>query len=822
MRKLRYSIQPEKYAILQKVMKTKYSPSEDEIKWQKIWEEKGVFKPDLDKAKKPFYNLMMFPYLSAEGLHAGNMYAFTGADIFGRYMRMNGKDVFEPIGLDGFGIHSENYALKIGKHPMEQTKISEKKFYKQLRLIGNGYDWDKTVETYDPDYYKWTQWIFIQMFKKGLAVKKKSPVNFCPSCKTTLADEQVIDGKCERCDSIIEKKNLEQWFFKITDYAERLLNNIPSLNWAEKVKIAQTNWIGKSEGVTVKFKVEKLKQNIEVFTTRPDTLFGATFLVLAPEHELVNSLLNSNEIKKYVEKAKKKSDIERQAVGKEKTGVFTGLYAVNPTNKEEIPIWIADYVLFSYGTGAIMAVPAHDQRDFEFAKKYNLCIKEVIKGGNIAKEAYMGQGEIINSNDLNGFEYPKDKEKIITFLSKKGIGKKEVHFHLRDWLISRQRYWGSPIPIIYCLKCGPVAVPEKDLPVKLPFIKNYKPIGTGKSPLASDPEFYKTKCPDCNKDAVRETDVSDTFLDSAWYFFRYVSTERKDRIFDKERVKKWLPVDMYIGGAEHSVLHLLYSRFMTMVLYDLGLIDFEEPYKRFFAHGLLIREGAKMSKSKGNVITPDKYIAKFGADTMRCYLMFIGQFREGGDFYDTGIEGMNRFLRRIWVFSNSVSLKEFEEDREVLRMINKTVKEVTRDINKLSYNTAIAKLMEFYNSVSGKKSIGKNALLNFLKLLAPFAPHLTEELYQSKFASAKEFNSIHNNVWPLFEEKYLIQNEALIVIQINGKVRDTLRLNTSDIKDQKKVEEAAGKSEKVKAHLKGKKIKKIIYIQGKILNFVAN
>jgi len=803
-------------------MKSKYNPSEVEKKWQKIWEEKKVYKPNLEKAEKPFYNLMMFPYPSAEGLHSGNMYAFVGADIFGRFMRMKGQNVFEPIGLDGFGIHSENYALKIGKNPMDQAKISQENFYKQLHLIGNGYDWDRTVETYNPDYYKWTQWLFTKMFEKGLAIKKKSPVNFCPSCKTVLADEQVIDSKCERCNSTVEKKNLEQWFFKITDYAERLLNNISKLNWSEKVKIAQTNWIGKSEGMTVRFEVKKLKKSIEVFTTRPDTLYGATFLVLSPEHELVSSFLDSKEIKEYVERAIKKSDIERQAEGQGKTGVFSGLYAVNPVNNEEIPIYIADYVLSSYGTGAIMAVPAHDLRDYDFAKKYNIRIKQVIAGKTLSKKAYTGQGKIINSEDLNGLNYPKDKEKIVKILSEKGVGKKETHFHLRDWLISRQRYWGPPIPIIYCKECGAVSVPEKDLPVKLPYIENYKPIGTGKAPLATHPEFYNTKCPKCNKEATRETDVSDTFLDSAWYFFRYTSTEEKDKIFDKEIVKKWLPVDMYIGGAEHSVLHLLYSRFLTMFLKDLKLIDFEEPYKRFFAHGLLIKEGAKMSKSKGNVITPDKYIEKFGADTMRCYLMFLGQFKEGGDFYDTGVEGMNRFLKRVWVFSNTVSFAEKEEDREVLRIINKTVKEVSKDIERLSYNTAIAKLMEFYNFAVNKKSIGKDVLESFLKLLAPFAPHIAEELYQLKINSAKEFKSIHKELWPSFDEKYLIQDEFLIVVQVNGKLRDTLKVKAEDKEDQEKVEAIAKNSKKIKSYIENKKLLRIVYIKGKILNFVVS
>ncbi|PIZ98143.1 MAG: leucine--tRNA ligase [Candidatus Levybacteria bacterium CG_4_10_14_0_2_um_filter_35_8] len=899
----------------------KYNPSEIEPKWREVWEKEGTYKPDLESSDKPFYNLMMFPYPSAEGLHAGNMYAFTGADIYGRFKRMQGFSVFEPIGLDGFGIHSENYALKIGKHPMEQAKISEKNFYRLLHETGNSYDWSRTVETYDPKYYKWTQWIFTQMFKKGLAVRKKSPVNFCPSCKTVLADEQVItkiknqrskikDGKeeldgekvgvCERCETIVEKKNLEQWFFKITDYAERLLNNIPELNWSEIVKIAQTNWIGKSEGMSIEFKIQNSKFKIEVFTTRPDTLFGATFLVLAPEHEIVASLLESRiknqesrigEIREYAEKAKKKSDLERQAEGKEKTGVFSGLYAVNPVNNEQIPVWIADYVLASYGTGAIMAVPAHDLRDFEFAKKYNLGIKPVIrdleeKNKNELAEAYSGDGEIMNSQDWNGWKYPQDKEKVFKWLEEKKIGQKKAHYHLRDWLISRQRYWGPPIPIIYCRKCWEVKseklkvkseqgkdyklidneewaivpVPEKDLPVELPYIENYKPIGTGKSPLATHPEFYNVKCPNCGGDAVRETDVSDTFLDSAWYFLRYLATDWDDMPFPSVKFAQnlklktknlkeiensalrvaWLPVHMYIGGAEHSVLHLLYSRFMTMFLHDLGLISFEEPFSRFFAHGLLIKEGAKMSKSKGNVIIPDAYIKKFGADTMRCYLMFLGQFSQGGDFYDTGIEGMNRFLKRIWVLAQNVNLSEKEEDKEVLRVLHKTIKGITGDIEKLSYNTSLAKLMEFYNFISDKKTIGKDVLEDFLKLLAPFAPYLSEELFQlflkSKIKNQKskmntnkqlnnktaKFNSIHLQKWPEFDPKFLVQGEVTIVVQVNGRVRDNFKFQTSNLKLKKNVEEEAKKSEKVKAYLEGKKIIKIIYVEGKIINFVIS
>ncbi|MBU2632296.1 leucine--tRNA ligase [Patescibacteria group bacterium] len=853
----------------------KYNPVQLESKWQKVWESKNTFSLNLDNAKNPFYNLMMFPYPSAEGLHAGNMYAFVGADIRARFMRMKGYDVFEPIGLDGFGIHSENYALKIGKHPIEQAEISEKNFYRQLHSIGNSFDWKHTVETYDSNYYKWTQWIFAEMFKKGLAYKKKASVNWCPSCKTVLADEQVISKSkentetiqisvCERCDTEVIKKDLEQWFFKITDYADRLLNNAPKLNWSEIVKIAQINWIGKSEGAKIEFRIQNSEFRIPVFTTRPDTLFGATFLVLSPEHPIVSEILDwqtnlsiarKNEILKYIDTAKKKSEQERAVVDKEKTGVFIGVYTINPVTKKEIPIWIADYVVMGYGTGVIMAVPAHDLRDYDFAKKYKLEIKEVIKGGNILKEAYVGSGEIVNSGDWDGWKVPQNISKAIKWIQDKELGKKEVNFHLRDWLISRQRYWGPPIPMVFCSTCadqgiswadlqspnshrevskpaewnsaGWFPVGDEDLPVKLPYIENYKPIGTGGSPLATHPEFYNTKCPNCKNDAVRETDVSDTFLDSAWYFLRYVSTETKDKIFSKERIKKWLPVDIYIGGAEHAVLHLLYSRFVTMFLYDLNLIDFEEPYKRFFAHGLLIKEGAKMSKSKGNVITPDKYIAKFGADTLRCYLMFIGQFSQGGDFYDTGIEGMNRFLKRVWtLFTSNVELVEKESDKEALKMLHKTIKGVTKDIDKFSYNTAIAKLMELYNFTATRERVGIDFAISYLKLLAPFAPHITEDLFQ-RFTNKNnqssiinnQFNSIHLSKWPEHNPKFLEEDEVLIVVQVNGKIRETLKVKSEKSKDKGFIEKKAKESKKVQSFLKGK-VKRVVYIPGKIFNFV--
>lgn len=734
----------------------KYEPSKIESKWQKRWAEQKLYSPNLDKVKTPFYNLMMFPYPSAEGLHVGNMYAFTGSDIFGRYMRMKGFDVFEPIGLDGFGIHSENFALKVNKHPKEQAKVSQENFYRQLHATGNAFDWTRTLETYDPNYYKWTQWVFIQLFKKGLAYRKKSPVNFCPgTCKTVLADEQVIDGKCERCQTEVEKRNLEQWFFKITDYAERLLKNLDTINWSEKVKIAQRNWIGKSEGLIIDF------GGIEVFTTRPETADGATFLVISEDHPFVQKF--------------NKPKFEKS---KEKVGYFTSEYVTNPVTGEKIPVWVANYVTSEYGTGAIMAVPSEDERDREFAKKYDLPIGK-------------------------------------SSLKAKPKGKNVTNYHLRDWLISRQRYWGPPIPMIYCKNCGWQPVPEKDLPVLLPDVKDWKPLGTGKSPLATVEEFVNTNCPNCKEPAKRETDVSDTFLDSAWYFFRYISTEFDNVVFDKNRVKTWLPVHMYIGGAEHSVLHLLYARFLTMVFKDMGLIDFEEPFTRFYAHGLLIKEGAKMSKSKGNVVVPDAYIKKYGADTLRTYLMFLGPFDQGGDFYDSGIEGIFKFMNRIWKL-NSITEKK-EPSSESISWMHKTIKKVTEDMDGLRYNTAIAHLMEWYNFLSKQKHISGRELEALLKLLAPFAPHFSEELWEV----LGNKDSIHLQKWPEFDPKFLGSKKATIAVQVNGKLRGTIEIDSSDVKNKAMIEDVSQSLENIKKYLNNSKPRKVIYVEGKVINFVA-
>ncbi len=800
------------------VMAKHYHPEEIEKKWQGEWRKRGIFEVDLDKARKPFFNLMMFPYPSGEGLHVGNMYAFTGSDIYGRYQRMQGKDVFEPIGLDGFGIHSENYAIKLGKHPAEVAKKTEKNFYRQLEATGNAYAWKNTLETYDPDYYRWTQWIFVQLYKKGLVERRKASVNWCPSCKTTLSDEQVIAGKCERCDREVEKKDLEQWFFKITKYADRLLSNLEKIDWSERTKIAQRNWIGKSEGAELFFSLADSKEKIPTFTTRPDTTFGATFFVLAPESEWVEKLTQAKYKKKvdsYISQARRKTEVQRLFTERKKTGVFTGAYVINPATEKKIPVWVADYVVMGYGTGAIMGVPAHDQRDWEFAQEHKLPIVEVISGGKVKKEAYDGQGKLVNSMQFNGLSVEKGIGKITAWLKKKGVAKKQTQYRLRDWCISRQRYWGPPIPMIHCSQCGWQPVPEKDLPVKLPFVKNYQPKGLGKSPLAQAKDWVKTKCPQCKGPAERETDVSDTFLDSAWYFFRYTSTDKPREAFNKRRVKKWLPVEMYIGGQEHAVLHLMYTRFLTMVFKDLGLIEIEEPFKRFYAHGLLIKDCAKMSKSRGNVVIPDEYIKKFGADTLRCYLMFLGPFEQGGDFRDKGIAGMYRFMNRAWRISQEFEGKGSPEEE---RMIHRTIKKVTEDIENLRYNTALAALMEYINFLYQEKSISRQAIETLALLLAPFAPHIAEEIWcevlKNKF-------SVHQQTWPKYEAKLIREEKVVIVVQVNGKLRGQVEIPAAQATRKAPVEKLAKKEENVAKHLAKKKIEKVVFVPGKLINFVV-
>ena len=834
-----------------------------ESKWQAIWEKRRLNQPDLVKAKKPFYNLMMYPYPSAEGLHVGNMYAFTGADIYGRFKRMQGFDVFEPIGVDSGGIHSENYAIKVGGHPKKVIGDNIRGFKNQLHKIGAMYDWRSFIDVMDPGYYQWTQWVFVQLFKKGLAYKKEAPVTWCPSCKTTVSDEQTEkkgeDTVCERCKTPIEKRKMKQWFFKITDYAERLLKNTKKLNWTEKVLVAQRNWIGKSEGINIEYQIAGRKERVTCFTTRPDTNFGATFIVLAPEHSLVDQIVskdNKEAVSDYVKKALAKSEIERIAENREKSGVFTGAYAINNLNGQKMPIWVSDFVLGHVGTGAVVGVPGHDIRDFEFAKAFDIPVVRVVVGSNgdtspitRPEQVQEEEGKMVNSEFLNGLDIHKATQKIMDYLEEKDWGKRVTHYKLRDWCISRQRYWGPPIPMIECQKCGWQPVPEENLPVLLPEVDDYLPDGSGKAPLAKHPEFYETKCPKCGGKAKRETDVSDTFLDSSWYFLRYpsvdcdgfcqapssVATHKGSRRrrpscachpslpFDVERTKKWLPVDQYTGGAEHSVLHLMYSRFITMALHDMDYLEFEEPFPNFYAHGLIIKDGAKMSKSRGNVVNPDKYIAKYGADALRMYLMFIGPFSAGGDFRDTGMKGMHRFVKKIYGLANqAIKNKVKSEDPEILLALERLTQKMREDFSKFKYNTAIAKLMEFVNVWSEKiDKTGPKIAERVSILLAPLAPHLAEEIFQATSQRTNgKFISVHQQLWPEVDKTKIVEQIVTIVLQVNGKKRGEIQVPNVKCKGQKEIESTALKNERIKSYIGNKKIKKTIFVPGKLVNFV--
>lgn len=786
-----------------------------EAKWAKRWEESKIFQTDLKGAKKPFYNLMMFPYPSAEGLHIGHVFAFGGADVYGHYMLRRGWDVFEPMGFDSFGIHSENFAIKKNINPKKLIADTVRYFRdEQFKRLGTVIDWRHEVVTSDPSYYKWTQWLFLQLYKAGLAYRKEAPAQWCPSCLTVLANEQVIAGKCERCGTEVTTKTLPQWFFRITDYAERLLKNLDWIDWSETTKTMQRNWIGRSEGAEVTFKTEG-GDGIKVFTTRPDTLWGATFMVLSPEHPLVKKLTTEGQkeaVEGYLAQAARKTEIERVSAEREKTGIFSGSYATNQVNGQQIPVWIADYVLTSYGTGAIMAVPAHDQRDWDFAKKYDLPIVEVISGGNVEKEAYIGEGKLINSGEFSGVESKLAITKITQWLQEKGLGEPKVTYHLRDWLISRQRYWGPPIPIIYCKKCGTLPVPEKNLPVVLPDVENFKPTGTGKSPLASVPEFVNTKCPQCEGPAERETDVSDTFLDSSWYFLRYPSTEWDDKPFDKEMTKKWLPVDFYSGGNEHAVLHLMYTRFITMVLRDLDFIDFEEPFEKFRARGMIILSGAKMSKSRGNVINPNDYFERTGADALKTAMLFMAPFEQGGEFNDRGVGGVVRYLNRVVTLVENA--KDRPETEEELRLKHRTIKKVTEDMEAMTFNTAIASLMEYANALSKAPEASREAVKTLVSLLAPFASHLAEELWEK----LGEKFSVHTSTWPIYEEKYLASETELIIVQVNGKLRDRLTVPTGSSEEE--VTRLALASGKVSSYTKGNQPSKTVFVPGRLLNIV--
>ena len=804
----------------------RYDPQAVEAKWQAEWDRRGTNSwndDDLKNARDPYYNLMMFPYPSAEGLHIGNLYAYTGADVNGRYWRLMGKDVFEPIGFDAFGIHSENYALKVGANPNDLIPENVANFTRTLKRFGGMFDWSHTVNSTDPGYYKWTQWMFLKLFSAGLAERREAPVNWCPSCKTVLANEQVVDGLCERCDSTVEQRELPQWFFRITAYAERLLDNLGVIDWSEKTKKAQANWIGRSEGAEVDFPVAGQDGTIRVFTTRPDTLFGATYMVLAPEHPLVGAVTSAGQravVDAYRGRVAKQDLVERQKIDKDKTGVFTGAYCINPVNGAEIPVWIADYVLMGYGTGAIMAVPGHDARDFEFARRFDLPIVRVIaapgeEAGTPLEEAFAGDGILVNSGDFDGLSVADGKRAIVEWLSRQGLAEAQVNYHLRDWCVSRQRYWGPPIPIVHCDACGPVPVPEADLPVELPRLADFQPDDSGVSPLARARDWYETPCPSCGKPAHRDTDVTDNFLCSGWYFLRYPSADRDDVPFDAETTRRWLPVDSYIGGNEHAVLHLMYARFLTMALADIGELDFDEPFARFRAHGLLIRDGRKMSKSRGNVITPEEIIGEFGADSMRLYLLFLGPYDQVADYQSQGIQGPRSFLNRLW--QSVVNAEVGSADPIVERAMHRTIKQVSEQVPALQFNTAIAAMMAYLNQVrAGGRTAKRDELVPLVVMLAPFAPHIAEELYLRLGHDDGLFDTAR---WPAYDEAKTVEATVELAVQVNGKVRG--RVAVSADADEASVVAAAKANDNVARYLDGGELRNTIVVPRKLVNLVV-
>lgn len=816
-----------------------YDPAAVEAKWQRLWEERRTNAVDLRGAPRPYYNLMMFPYPSAEGLHVGNVFAFVGSDIHGRFRRLLGYDVFEPLGFDAFGIHSENYALKVNQHPGRLIPQNIANFRRQLKRVGLMIDWEHEVQTIDPRYYRWTQWIFLKLYEAGLAERREAPVNWCPECKTVLANEQVEGGYCERHPGTrVVQKVLAQWFFKITQYAERLLENLKTLDWSESTRTMQANWIGRSEGAELVFETP-VGIPIRVYTTRPDTVFGATYVVLAPEHPLVEQLTAGDrreEVRAYRERVAAMDLVSRRVGSKEKTGVFTGAYARNPATGEAVPIWIADYVLMEYGSGAIMGVPAHDARDFEFARQFGLEIRRVVKpvSGDGELPFTDWDGVLVNSGRFDGLPPAEAGAAIVSWLAERGAARPQVQYRLHDWCISRQRYWGPPIPIIHCEGCGPVPVPEQDLPVLLPPIEDFRPDESGVSPLARHAEWYRVPCPRCRRPARRETDVSDTFLDSAWYFLRYPSTEFDDRAFDPDLTEKWLPVDTYIGGNEHAVLHLMYSRFITMVLHDLGLLPFEEPYRRFRAHGTIVKDGAKMSKSRGNVVVPDAYIAKWGADTFRMYLMFLGPYQEGGDFRDEGIAGIRRFLDKVWSVVGATAEPEGEApgeagaasvpDREILTKLHQTIRKVTEDLEELRYNTAIAAMMEYVNALREATGLAAGAaearvpaelIAPVIVMLAPLAPHFAEECWE-RLGHAE---SVFTARWPQWEEALAREEQVEVVVQVNGRLRSRLLVPRGLTQEQ--LVDRALADPAVRRYLDGRPIRKVVYVPDRLVNLVV-
>lgn len=950
---------------------SKYDHKKIESKWQEVWEKTGIYHTDLNSGKPKHYNLVMFPYPSGEYLHMGHGYSYTGADVYARFKKLSGLNTFQPIGYDAFGLPAENFAIKNGVHPKESTEKNIEHAEKQLKSFGCMFDWSKKLNTSDPSYYKWTQWLFIQLYEQGLAYQKEAPVNWCLKCLTVLANEQVIDGLCERCDTEVVQKNMKQWFFKTTEYAERLINDFDKVDWPESSKIKQKNWIGRSEGVQFELNIKGSKEKIEVYTTRIDTVFGMTYVVLAPENPLVGNITAKEQekaVKDYIIKTQKLSEVDRQLEDREKTGVFTGSYVVNPFNGEQVPIWISDYVIYGYGTGAVMAVPAHDERDFEFAKKFKLPVKEVvipklvdkknppkegkkdsprvaiqgivvnpktnkilalkwkklpwttfITGGveegedliegakreiheetgyknlkfirtlggpvethfyaehkdvnriatftalifeleneerdEVAEEekaihdidwitweemekdpnltcaefplwkerffnpdkAFTDYGVLLDSEDFSGLTSEKAKKEMTEWLEKKNLGGKKINYRLRDWSIGRQRYWGAPIPVVYCDKCGVQTVAEKDLPVVLPEVKDFRPKGTGKGPLATASEFVNITCPKCGGKAERETDTMDTFVCSSFYFLRYPNVGNDKEMMDPEITENWFPVDMYVGGAEHVTMHLLYARFITKALYDAGLITFDEPFLKLKHQGMILGpDGKKMSKSRGNVVIPDRVISEKGADTFRLNALFMGPFEDGGPWNEKGIKGIERFLDKVWNACKTIKTVEFDiTNPDVAVYLNKTIKKVGEDIENMKFNTAISALMTFMNNISNlEQAITKDDYENFLVILSPFAPHMTEEIWHE--LDNKE--SIFEAKWPSYDQNLLQEELVTVAVQINGKVRGEIVI-ASDATEES-VKEEALKLENVQKHIEGKELKKVIYIKGKLLSIV--
>ena len=802
-------------------MSTKYNFKEIEEKWRKIWEENPVNPPD--DSKPQYYCLDMFPYPSGNGLHVGHWRGYVLSDVISRQKLMEGYELLHPMGWDAFGLPAENYAIKTGTHPSEATKKSISNIKRQVNDIAAIYDWDKEINTTDPEYYKWTQWIFIQMFKNGLAYEKEMPLNWCPNCKAVLANEEATNGVCDRCGATVTKKNLRQWMLRITKYADRLLNDLDKLDWPEKVKKMQSDWIGKSYGAEIDFPVDGTDKSIKVYTTRPDTLYGATFMVLSPEHPIVKDITTAeykDAMDKYCYEASTKSNVSRMT-DKEKTGVFTGSYGINPLNGAKTPIWVSDYVLADYGTGAIMCVPAHDDRDFEFAKKFDLPIIQVIsKDGKEVEnltEAYTEPGIMINSNEFNGMKSEDAKKKVPDYMEEKGFGKKTVNFKLRDWVFSRQRYWGEPIPLIHCEKCGTVPVPEDQLPVILPNVKSYKPTDTGESPLAAIDEWVNTTCPCCGGPAKRETNTMPQWAGSSWYYLRYCDNHNDKELASKEALKKWLPVDMYVGGVEHAVLHLLYARFYTKFLHDIGVVDFDEPFKRLFNQGMITKDGAKMSKNKGNVVSPDETVENYGCDSLRMYELFIGPPELDSEWDDNGIDGVFRYLNKVWKFVNEYKDKLVEKPTAEMEFVkNKLTCEITKRLEALTLNTVVSGFMEYTNKMiavaKAAGGIDKDSLETLTLLLAPFTPHISEEMWQLLGHNT----SVFTHGWPKYDESKLKEETVNIAVQINGKVKVQLSVDPNADKDTVLAAAKAALGDKLSGN-----IVKEIYVPGRIVNIVV-